>query len=626
MDEMIGANSSQQTRLGSQLRTATLTTKAPGKATSGSGGPLGPRAEISGQVYLHILIFPRDNRTDSTHWLRMDPVTAIGVVGGSFQLVDVAARALIATIKGIRGIRNAPAQTAALLAEVERSSISISRISAALLQQGSSLFDKLTVEQFARLSPCALETRLAMESLQRLLSSLFDPSPSLSHRLPDFIGKDALRRTWHSVVSVYRQDEVSELLARVQRLNLNMVRELEVVGLEMQSELCDSSLEILAIIRESHGKVSSRLDNIQTCLAAEGISVAARLDTAGRASQDMLTSLGQAHTTTMSRLDVITSATSAIQSTAQHVVDQASSISDEIAAMRAEFNLLTNLVSDMRQDSRDTTHQLSQIQATTQGQSQVARIRAAEMRPDFSVLCDDIIRLLVGDMPAISTSTQNWVARLTAEESGNIASDVRRKLIRCPSALRDTHCNSQDALRLFKMCSCRPTSNQKELRTWRFRFFNASKSQHRPDCPLRTAGYRSWGYSMAVQLVPFLNRTVELTLGLTAGMGRWSVAPPLKYYGTVRRANSPLFRLFDELPEKCATEHSLISGSMVPAWRKVEGAPIAMAIEWDLEKTQEQLDGIIREIQEILTSKVSAGTDQDEDGNSLIFVRCQTDI
>jgi hypothetical protein len=108
----------------------------------------------------------------------MDPVTALGAAAGGFQLVDVAARALIATVRGLRSLREAPARTAAHLAEVEKSLLRISRVSAALLQPGTKVFDKLTVEQFGRLSSCALDARLAMEGLQRLL---FYPRVALIH-------------------------------------------------------------------------------------------------------------------------------------------------------------------------------------------------------------------------------------------------------------------------------------------------------------------------------------------------------------------------------------------------------------------------------------------------------------
>jgi hypothetical protein len=392
-----------------------------------------------------------------------------------------------------------------------------------------------------------------------------------------------------------------------------MIQELEVVGLEMQAEERDASSAILAVVRDGHGNMSSRLLDMQTSLVAQGNSILSLLDNIGQASRDVDTGLRQAHSTTMSRLDTIASTASATQSTADRTTDQASRISDEIAAVRAEFKLLISRVGDIQQSNHDTMRHLSRLQVEGAG---------------LSTLCNEIIGLLAGDVSTGSAQIRSWTARLTAEETNHVASGVRQKLLQCPSTLRDAHQNSRRTLQFLQECHCRPTSDAEGRQVWRFRFLYTSKSQHRRNCRFRAAGHRSWGYSMAVQLFPFLCQTVELTLGATAGMGRWSVAAPLRFYGTVRRAHSPLFRLFDELFRKCIKETRSYRQPVVSVYKRAE-KPIfwkSVTLEWDLDETHQQLHRITRAIQEAITPRASSGTDLDEDGNSLFLVSHLTDI
>jgi len=75
-----------------------------------------------------------------------------------------------------------------------------------------------------------------MEELQTLLSSLCknsQPSPAGQLSNADR-GRAAIKRAWNSVVAVHRRDDVARMLARVDRLNLEMIKSLELAGLEMQ--------------------------------------------------------------------------------------------------------------------------------------------------------------------------------------------------------------------------------------------------------------------------------------------------------------------------------------------------------------------------------------------------------
>jgi len=63
----------------------------------------------------------------------MDPLTSLGTAAASVQLVGAAARALLGAVSVVRNLRDAPAHTALLLSDVNRSTSHILSISNAQL-------------------------------------------------------------------------------------------------------------------------------------------------------------------------------------------------------------------------------------------------------------------------------------------------------------------------------------------------------------------------------------------------------------------------------------------------------------------------------------------------------------
>ncbi|KAH7125857.1 hypothetical protein EDB81DRAFT_860557 [Dactylonectria macrodidyma] len=154
---------------------------------------------------------------------------------------------------------------------------------------------------------------------------------------------------------------------------------------------------------------------------------------------------------------------------------------------------------------------------------------------------------------------QQQPSGLTHEENIQLNKRVREDLLQYPKALRDScdsvgfHLNAHQRLRSLpdQMDLCQCFANERTGWTQQFGIIGLryeSQEPHQRSCPLY--GDRSWRYAFSLQLIPFLRRTVEFAFGATYQGGGFSIAPPLTTWTTVKRSESPMFRLFDEFVDK----------------------------------------------------------------------------
>lgn len=157
-----------------------------------------------------------------------DPLTIVGAVAAGVQLGEAGCKALIGSIALLRNLRNAPRRMKTLLLETEASIARLTYVRTTVLQPGSSLATKLTAVQLARVMSLLLEGEQAMQSLER----------DLEHLVPQIGSKPgAMKRTWKSVVSLTKEDELKEHLEHIDRANMEMIRELQFLGLESSASL-----------------------------------------------------------------------------------------------------------------------------------------------------------------------------------------------------------------------------------------------------------------------------------------------------------------------------------------------------------------------------------------------------
>lgn len=153
----------------------------------------------------------------------MAEVLAIfGGLAAGMQLVQTAAEALLATIKLMRALKGIPEKLALLLNDVDDS---ITRLCNSC-NAGSKLFLSLDQAKTERLSQCATALYPVLQEIHRMLIPL----------IKDHKGRSGpFRRLWKTLVSLSVEKELSEKLERLDRLNIEIVRELGMIGLEMQS-------------------------------------------------------------------------------------------------------------------------------------------------------------------------------------------------------------------------------------------------------------------------------------------------------------------------------------------------------------------------------------------------------
>ncbi|RKL45848.1 hypothetical protein BFJ72_g3395 [Fusarium proliferatum] len=150
-----------------------------------------------------------------------DPLSIVGGVAAGLQLVSAAGKALLATIKLLQDLQEVPGQLAQLLREVDDS---ISRLCYSC-RGGSHAFGNLDPVQEKRLVSIADSLHPVLQEIHNMITPLFS----------DRQGKrKAMSQLWNSIISLKVEKELSQKLERLNRLNIEMVRELGVVGLEVQ--------------------------------------------------------------------------------------------------------------------------------------------------------------------------------------------------------------------------------------------------------------------------------------------------------------------------------------------------------------------------------------------------------
>ncbi|KAF4503335.1 hypothetical protein FAGAP_489 [Fusarium agapanthi] len=150
-----------------------------------------------------------------------EPLSIVGGVAAGLQLVSAAGKALLATIKLLQDLQEVPGQLAELLREVDDS---ISRLCYSC-RGGSQAFGNLDPAQEKRLVRIADSLHPVLQEIHSMITPLFS----------DRKGKrNAMSQLWNSIISLKVEKELSQKLERLNRLNIEMVRELGVVGLEVQ--------------------------------------------------------------------------------------------------------------------------------------------------------------------------------------------------------------------------------------------------------------------------------------------------------------------------------------------------------------------------------------------------------
>lgn len=171
-------------------------------------------------------------------------------------------------------------------------------------------------------------------------------------------------------------------------------------------------------------------------------------------------------------------------------------------------------------------------------------------------------------------------------------------------------------LRRPKRWRCRCKAGR-QTKVWNYgRFGFRVETQAAQSCPLHGVTV-SWSYSVVAQLSPWLRRALELTVGACFGSSGWYIKPPLRLFVTVKRSESPIFHLFDQFIESFRAKDDRTTSVLFlhrPTNDKV-------FFRWNEEDTRSSLIALTRDIESAVCSGLASGSDTDEYGNTLLFVR-----
>ena len=234
---------------------------------------------------------------------------------------------------------------------------------------------------------------------------------------------------------------------------------------------------------------------------------------------------------------------------------------------------------------------------------------------------------MMGKIEAVSSTEQQSTSTMSTGDILNLESQTRKQLVKHPSTLRDAADNllgraHLPARRSNPFCNCRPVQQCSARQRGRFGTEFWSESQHHPHCQYYRSWQRSRTWTFKAQLLPFLHKTIALTLGSTYGAGSYSLAPSLRVYTTVKRSKSYLFKLFDEFPGRCARRRYHLDYSYDEMnLFETSDCLSYFTYDWDLELTKTHLEDLYHGLRDGLSQGIATGSDKDEIGNTILHVK-----
>ncbi|KEY64916.1 hypothetical protein S7711_03907 [Stachybotrys chartarum IBT 7711] len=151
----------------------------------------------------------------------------LGAVAASLQLGGFAIKGSLEALELLNDLKEIPDRFAKLLRHLDREVTSIN----SLLRTDSAIYNHLTDDQYIQLSSPATEARQAIDELRALLQPLVDTQQAGSKTF--YNGR--LRTLARSFKSLAMEKEIENKISSIERLNMSLLRQLQICGLETQS-------------------------------------------------------------------------------------------------------------------------------------------------------------------------------------------------------------------------------------------------------------------------------------------------------------------------------------------------------------------------------------------------------
>lgn len=162
----------------------------------------------------------------------MDPVSAVGIAAASAQFAGVAGKRVLRGIGLLKGLKGTPTRLSALLSDIDKSITRIHHLQGLLDDDQSNLTRLLSPEQVATLRGAVGDAHNATTELQLVLDPLFGPQNNIGTGL-----RGSAKRLWRDVISVKVEKEIEENIDKVRRMNDEVLRELQLGGLDLETSI-----------------------------------------------------------------------------------------------------------------------------------------------------------------------------------------------------------------------------------------------------------------------------------------------------------------------------------------------------------------------------------------------------
>jgi hypothetical protein len=270
----------------------------------------------------------------------------------------------------------------------------------------------------------------------------------------------------------------------------------------------------------------------------------------------------------------------------------------------------------------------SQLELMTRQESSVTKEELLDLR-------NAVMPVITGIQTKLSNLDRAVAYRLSDGDKADLVTQLRRELMSHPSTLRDacdylTHeDNSPPALepKPSQQCRCHSQWRQKFVARGPFSFRFKTGGRHEPTCRRRCSSALSWKYQLGIQLLPFLNKTVELTFGATFRGGGFQIEPPLTVFATVKRSESCIFQLFEQFPDQCgARKRCMDQPTPAGLWRLQKGEleqdyEMFIGYSWDVTVAKRRLKQVHDSLLEASKNGIGSISDKDQYGHTILHVR-----
>ncbi|KAL8929961.1 MAG: hypothetical protein Q9208_001105 [Pyrenodesmia sp. 3 TL-2023] len=322
------------------------------------------------------------------------------------------------------------------------------------------------------------------------------------------------------------------------------------------------------------------------------------------------------------------------------------------------MKLSSRILKSVEADSINTASCLSYLTKTSreiQRATQVSESQVIQLHSDVTQ-----IKRVVGDVETLLTyltthlgeadkPTQPLRAAATACSSGppsssssyiGLAMQASKRLTKSPSVVKKVcgqvdlppHSSMKGLVQQRELvkpgCDCgfvrrRRTYQQGPLSvTWDF------CTKHSPPCQNRKLHLQSWSWSFSALMLPVLQLAIQQTIAATTGAGGYSIGMSMKYFGVVKRCESPAYQLLDRFPDSCAYKsyelgslsRNLYDSEVIKSQHTHfdRRSKYWFSFVWNLELVKSELKRLRKDLSLLFATGQASASCSDEYGNTLL--------